>query len=177
MRYQTAPQPGSPNGDAGHSVSRHARLSSRRHGLAAHAGVAQWQSPSLPSWSCGFDSRHPLVRGCLLLAGSARLAHSPCLAGVQPPHPARRASPPDPHWRVGPHAALRCSLWSPAAVLLLTLSGWTPSSVSAVDQVSWRTITSGSALSARLVHTGYKMDGICLDCALKVFEQFLCVLG
>ena len=24
------------------------------------AGVAQWQSPSLPSWSCGFDSRHPL---------------------------------------------------------------------------------------------------------------------
>jgi integrase len=25
-----------------------------------HAGVAQWQSPSLPSWPCGFDSRHPL---------------------------------------------------------------------------------------------------------------------
>lgn len=25
-----------------------------------HAGVAQWQSPSLPSWSCGFDSRRPL---------------------------------------------------------------------------------------------------------------------
>jgi hypothetical protein len=24
------------------------------------AGVAQWQSSSLPSWSCGFDSRHPL---------------------------------------------------------------------------------------------------------------------
>ncbi len=24
------------------------------------AGVAQWQSPSLPSWPCGFDSRHPL---------------------------------------------------------------------------------------------------------------------
>jgi hypothetical protein len=27
-----------------------------------HAGVAQWQSPSLPSWSCGFDSRRPLQR-------------------------------------------------------------------------------------------------------------------
>jgi hypothetical protein len=25
-----------------------------------NAGVAQWQSPSLPSWSCEFDSRHPL---------------------------------------------------------------------------------------------------------------------
>jgi hypothetical protein len=25
-----------------------------------HAGVAQWQSSSLPSWSCEFDSRHPL---------------------------------------------------------------------------------------------------------------------
>lgn len=24
------------------------------------ADVAQWQSPSLPSWPCGFDSRHPL---------------------------------------------------------------------------------------------------------------------
>ena len=24
------------------------------------AGVAQWQSSSLPSWLCGFDSRHPL---------------------------------------------------------------------------------------------------------------------
>jgi hypothetical protein len=24
------------------------------------AGVAQWQSPSLPSWLCGFDPRHPL---------------------------------------------------------------------------------------------------------------------
>jgi hypothetical protein len=27
---------------------------------AADAGVAQWQSPSLPSWPCGFDSRRPL---------------------------------------------------------------------------------------------------------------------
>ena len=25
-----------------------------------NAGVAQWQSSSLPSWPCGFDSRHPL---------------------------------------------------------------------------------------------------------------------
>ena len=24
------------------------------------AGVVQWQNPSLPSWSCGFDSHHPL---------------------------------------------------------------------------------------------------------------------
>ena len=28
--------------------------------LVLLADVAQWQSPSLPSWSCGFDSRHPL---------------------------------------------------------------------------------------------------------------------
>ena len=25
-----------------------------------NAGVVQWQNPSLPSWSCGFDSHHPL---------------------------------------------------------------------------------------------------------------------
>jgi hypothetical protein len=35
-------------------------------GLGAHhAGVTQWQSSSLPSWLCGFDSRHPL-HGCRL---------------------------------------------------------------------------------------------------------------
>jgi hypothetical protein len=28
--------------------------------LRTLAGVAQWQSSSLPSWLCGFDSRHPL---------------------------------------------------------------------------------------------------------------------
>ena len=28
------------------------------------AGVAQWQSPSLPSWPCEFDSRHPLHSVC-----------------------------------------------------------------------------------------------------------------
>ena len=27
---------------------------------ARHAGVVQRQNPSLPSWSCGFDSHHPL---------------------------------------------------------------------------------------------------------------------
>ncbi len=27
-----------------------------------YAGVVQWQNPSLPSWSCGFDSHHPLLR-------------------------------------------------------------------------------------------------------------------
>ena len=32
---------------------------------AGHAGVAQWQSPSLPSWLCGFDSRRPLHLICL----------------------------------------------------------------------------------------------------------------
>ena len=29
-------------------------------GQPKNAGVAQWQSPSLPSWPCGFDSHHPL---------------------------------------------------------------------------------------------------------------------
>lgn len=28
--------------------------------MSQFAGVAQWQSPSLPSWLCGFDPRHPL---------------------------------------------------------------------------------------------------------------------
>ena len=26
------------------------------------AGVVQWQNSSLPSWPCGFDSHHPLLR-------------------------------------------------------------------------------------------------------------------
>ena len=30
-------------------------------GLLDPAGVAQWQSSSLPSWWCGFDSRRPLL--------------------------------------------------------------------------------------------------------------------
>src|SRR5215217_9564790 len=30
------------------------------HPAVFPAGVAQWQSSSLPSWSCEFDSRHPL---------------------------------------------------------------------------------------------------------------------
>ena len=28
--------------------------------MAGYAGVVQWQNPSLPSWSRGFDSHHPL---------------------------------------------------------------------------------------------------------------------
>jgi hypothetical protein len=42
------------------SLSVPATLIPHRPLGAPHAGVAQWQSPSLPSWSCGFDSRHPL---------------------------------------------------------------------------------------------------------------------
>src|SRR4051812_41112245 len=34
----------------------------RSIGWMNSAGVAQWQSSSLPSWLCGFDSRHPLAR-------------------------------------------------------------------------------------------------------------------
>ena len=30
------------------------------HRNAGFAGVVQWQNPSLPSWSRGFDSHHPL---------------------------------------------------------------------------------------------------------------------
>ena len=30
------------------------------------AGVAQWQSSSLPSWLCGFDPRRPLPANALL---------------------------------------------------------------------------------------------------------------
>ena len=41
------------------------------------AGVVQWQNPSLPSWSCGFDSHHPLHEAhyeLLLLAVCAPVA-------------------------------------------------------------------------------------------------------
>ena len=38
--------------------------------FALPAGVAQWQSPSLPSWPCRFDPGHPLHR-------STALAHAP----------------------------------------------------------------------------------------------------
>src|SRR5699024_115306 len=31
--------------------------------LRCHAGVVQWSNPSLPSWSCEFDSRRPLHSG------------------------------------------------------------------------------------------------------------------
>jgi hypothetical protein len=105
-----------------------------------HKGVSQGQQTSvsagqrvawsglrsvadLPSWSCGFDSRHPLVRGAPLLMESIRPAHSPCLLGAQPPNPARRAPPPDPllwslgpltgHWATGPgSSAAPSSPWS-----------------------------------------------------------------
>ena len=41
-----------------HRALEHA--SPRGYGRRQLAGVAQRQSPSLPSWWCGFDSRHPL---------------------------------------------------------------------------------------------------------------------
>src|SRR5579875_3460287 len=43
------------------------------------AGVAQWQSPSLPSWSCGFDSRRPLQLRCYFCKRSPETG---CLGGV-----------------------------------------------------------------------------------------------
>ena len=42
------------------SLTRPAVASRRARRCRARAGVAQWQSPSLPSWPCGFDSRRPL---------------------------------------------------------------------------------------------------------------------
>ena len=38
-------------------------------GVRNDAGVAQWQSSSLPSWLCGFDSRHPLRSGMTITCG------------------------------------------------------------------------------------------------------------
>jgi hypothetical protein len=58
-----------------------ARLTAAVGGTTARcAGVAQWQSSSLPSWSCGFDSRHPLraltqASGTLPGPGLRRLSH------------------------------------------------------------------------------------------------------
>jgi hypothetical protein len=43
------------------------------------AGVAQWQSPSLPSWPCRFDPGHPLRRspGFLFAPFRSRAVHVP----------------------------------------------------------------------------------------------------
>ena len=46
----------------------------RRRATVVHsAGVAQWQSPSLPSWLCEFDPRHPLR-----LISAGQMAVSEC---------------------------------------------------------------------------------------------------
>ena len=50
-------------------------LGSRANLWHVHAGVAQWQSPSLPSWSCGFESRRPLFASLRILMGRAAQAH------------------------------------------------------------------------------------------------------
>ena len=42
-----------------------------------HAGVAQWQSPSLPSWPCGFDSRRPLQGRLHARLGASRGSDPP----------------------------------------------------------------------------------------------------
>src|SRR5690349_10735801 len=54
VRYQAAPHPGTVR------ECRRVRPGLPLRWSVLHAGVAQWQSPSLPSWPCGFDSRHPL---------------------------------------------------------------------------------------------------------------------
>jgi hypothetical protein len=45
--------------DGACTSTRYTRVGAAAAG-SRYAGVAQWQSSSLPSWSCGFDSRHPL---------------------------------------------------------------------------------------------------------------------
>jgi hypothetical protein len=55
---------------------------------AKHAGVAQWQSSSLPSWWCGFNSRRPLpsdpsIPSIHLLSPAPSV---PSLARVLPSH-------------------------------------------------------------------------------------------
>src|SRR5690242_3479756 len=60
VRYQAAPHPGTVR------ECRRVRPGLPLRWSVLHAGVARWQSPSLPSWPCGFDSRPPLSS---LLAG------------------------------------------------------------------------------------------------------------
>ena len=50
--------------------------------LGPSAGVAQWQSPSLPSWSCGFDSRRPL-QGQRTFSGDLSAQMGRCATTVQ----------------------------------------------------------------------------------------------
>src|SRR5271163_1044884 len=58
-----------------------------------NAGVAQWQSSSLPSWLCGFDSHHPLQR-CAVLPrhGQARPTGGGSLFRQESRKPCRRRS-------------------------------------------------------------------------------------
>ena len=50
-----------------------ARFTCRSNYGASNAGVAQWQSSSLPSWRRGFDSRHPLDNEVIPLVNQGRL--------------------------------------------------------------------------------------------------------
>jgi hypothetical protein len=59
---------------------------------AGPAGVAQWQSPSLPSWSCGFDSRHPLASTRWKGRRGAEPMRASGGRGALPPNVRRRAS-------------------------------------------------------------------------------------
>ena len=66
------------------------RVQRRRAGSLLCAGVAQWQSSSLPSWSRGFDSHHPLhCHGSGVGAVAQLVEHQLCTLGVRGSNPLR----------------------------------------------------------------------------------------
>ena len=52
--------------------------------VVTHAGVVQWQNPSLPSWSCGFDSHHPLHNARMQLSWIEQLPSKQQVGGSSP---------------------------------------------------------------------------------------------
>ena len=52
--------------------------------VVTRAGVVQWQNPSLPSWSCGFDSHHPLHNARMQLSWIEQLPSKQQVGGSSP---------------------------------------------------------------------------------------------
>ena len=105
------------------------------HGHSAHRRPAPPQVRRLPgrgqdrrpTFQAGHAGSIPVTRSLWdrCARGERSPRRSPCFLGVQPPGPARGASPPDPHrWLRAPRVFAACS---PGVVLLLTSSGWTSS--------------------------------------------------
>ena len=143
------------------------------------AGVAQWQSSSLPSWSCEFDSRHPLDKtspfaASLALVWSLRTGRCP---GSGYEHPicccVRRPKPTcRPSWP-------RCGQTSPATRSCLGSRGWTRARIARYPPVSptgsrWVT---GQSTAGGSTSSSWSASGSSACSRWKVRTSRFCVLS